>query len=154
MYGQGTGTQSSGDTGERGKQRKRETVEGFYLRVTKSAPTVRQSASKDGKGGGGLCGWGGKDCWRNGSALNGGILPFLWTHTHTPRHQGDSPREYPSEVIQPTAPLSHQCPKTGEMSVKCFHRRCTVYHLGTLMLSLSVSMVFLSCVCLIRLRER
>lgn len=36
------------------------------------------------------------------------------THTHTQLHQGDSPREYPSEVIQPITALSHHCPKTGE----------------------------------------
>lgn len=76
---QGTSTQCSGNTGERGKQRKRETEEGFYLRVTKSAPTVRQSASEDGKG----RGCGGEDCWRNGTVLNGGILPFLRTRTHS-----------------------------------------------------------------------
>lgn len=61
------------------KEESRETEEGFYLRVTKSAPTVRQSASEDGKG----RGCGGEDCWRNGRVLNGGILPFLWTDSQT-----------------------------------------------------------------------
>lgn len=105
------GRRHSGDTGERRRQRGRETEEGFYLRVTKSAPTVRQSAGRDGKGGG-------EECWRNGRTLNGGILPFLHTHTqrntHTATLRGIPPWECPIEVTQPTAALSHQCPKTGE----------------------------------------
>lgn len=56
---------------------------------------------------------------RDGRTFNGGILPFLRTHTHTEagthsNARGIPPREYPSEVTQPTAALSHQCPKTGE----------------------------------------
>lgn len=106
------GRRHSGDTGERRRQRGRETEEGFYLRVTKSAPTVRQSAGRDGKGGG-------EECCRNGGTLNGGILPFLHTHTHTQERtynnaRGIPPRECPSKVTQPTAALSRQCPKTGE----------------------------------------
>lgn len=69
----------SGDTGERRRQRGRGTEEGFYLRVTKSAPTVRQSAGRDGKGGG-------EESLRDGRTFNGGILPFLRTHTHTQGH--------------------------------------------------------------------
>lgn len=109
------GRRHSGDTGERRRQRGRETEEGFYLHVTKSAPTVRQSAGRDGKGAG-------EELWRNGRTLNGGILPFLQTHTHTQRNAhtatpGGFPpgsARGPSEVTQPTAALSHQCPKTGE----------------------------------------
>lgn len=80
------GRRHSGDTGERRRQRGRETEEGFYLRVTKSAPTVRQSAGRDGKGGG-------EEGWHSGGTLNGGILPFLQTHTQ--QRQGDSPPGVP-----------------------------------------------------------
>lgn len=68
----------SGDTGERGST---ETVEGFYLCVTKSAPTVRQSAKGDGEGvgerlGGAMAG-----------RLNGGILLLFCGDVHTHTHE-------------------------------------------------------------------
>lgn len=85
----------SGDTRERGST---ETVEGFYLYVTKSAPTVRQSGSGDGEEvwvwGRGLLAQ-----WQGASMVV--FLPFyVWTcthtHKHTPIHKaspGDSPQE-------------------------------------------------------------
>lgn len=39
--------------------------------------------------------------------------PRTRTRTHG-NARGIPPREYPSEVTQPAAALSHQCPKTGE----------------------------------------
>lgn len=82
----------SGDTGERGST---ETVEGFYLCVTKSAPTVRQSASADGeevwvRGRGLLAQW-------QGASMVAFFL-FLWGRAHscTQIHKaspGDSPQE-------------------------------------------------------------
>ena len=91
---QGTGTQCSGVTGERGKQRKKETEEGFYHSVTKSAPTVRQSAGgwegEGVRGRGLLAQWQGAQWWH--SSLSVGTNTHndnTLTYTHT--HQGIPP---------------------------------------------------------------
>lgn len=77
---------------------------------------------RTGEGGGAGERIAGAMAWRSMVAF----FPFCGhTHrrTHTQHRQGDSPREYPSEVTQPLTALSHQCPKTGARSVeKCFHQ--------------------------------
>lgn len=119
---------------------------------------VRVQARAGVRGRGLLAQWQGAQWWHSSLSVD------THTDTHTQQHQGDSPWEYPSEVIQPTAALSHQCPKTGKQSIEeCFHepwhRRCTLYHLGTstIIWSLSFSIyavVFLTFMCTSRQKER
>jgi len=40
------------------------------------------------------------------------------THTHTHIYRKSDARGFPPGVIQPITTLSHQCPKTGEVSVE------------------------------------